>query len=170
MSLVIAWVGFWRWLLLCCSRKACGLVLMATPWDMTQGGDSGRAMLAIVEQIEPLMQQVGYLPVPVLQALFAAFQPGHALQKYGRFASLDPESAEARLFVLTEDLFVDGVPLTEAVARECLRDWYGENRPGGEWRVGGRVMDPSEIKVPTYVLCRGWIRLSRQKARGLWPR
>jgi polyhydroxyalkanoate synthase len=136
------------------------LLLMATPWDMTPGGDAARAMLAIAEQVEPWLDRLGYLPVPILQALFASFQPAHVLKKYLRFAELDPASTEARLFVLTEDWLNDGVPLTAPVARECLRDWYGENRPGkGEWKIGDRLVDPRQITCPTYVLVPGLDRI-----------
>jgi polyhydroxyalkanoate synthase len=137
------------------------LVLMATPWDMTQGSPEGpaalaQAMLSLTEQLDPWLSQLGYLPVAILQAMFNSVQPSHALKKFIRFANLDPESLEARLFVLTEDWLNDGVPLTAPVARECLHDWYGENRPGkGVWEIAGKIVDPGEIKVPTYVIVPG---------------
>ena len=45
------------------------------------------------------------------------------------------------------------MPLALPSALECLREWYGEDRPGsGEWRVGGKPIVPQEIAVPSLVI------------------
>ena len=65
---------------------------------------------------------------------------------------MDPDSAAARLFVALEDWLNDGVPLSGATARECLRQWYRDNLPmRGEWRVSGLRVDPPTITVPAFV-------------------
>ena len=53
----------------------------------------------------------------------------------------------------SKDWLNDGVPLALPSALECLREWYGEDRPGsGEWRVGGKPIVPQEIAVPSLVI------------------
>jgi len=36
------------------------------------------------------------------------------------------------------------------VARECLQGWYGNNTTAmGKWRVGGNIIDPRSVNVPS---------------------
>ncbi len=73
-------------------------------------------------------------------------------RKFARFAELDPRSAEALGFVAIEDWLNDGVALGAEVADECLRGWYGENRPArGGWRLAGDAVRPERIAVPCLV-------------------
>jgi poly(3-hydroxyalkanoate) synthetase len=65
---------------------------------------------------------------------------------------MDQDSGAAKLFVALEDWLNDGVPLSAATARDCLRDWYRENLPmRGEWRIAGLAIDPASIRVPAFV-------------------
>ena len=127
--------------------RVAALVLMATPWDFAAMG--GRRILqAMGPGIEALLAGAGRLPVDVLQAMFASLDPTLAGRKFRRFAGLDPGSKRARTFVALEDWLNDGVPLVEAVARECLFGWYGENTPGrGAWCVDGRPVRAEEVRV-----------------------
>jgi polyhydroxyalkanoate synthase len=137
------------------------LLLLATPWDFHRPDDAiGAQFTALAAQMEPYLQALGYLPVDIVQSLFASFQPAQVMSKFTDFAALDPNSIEARHFVLLEDWLNDGVPLTAKVARDCLDGWYGRNLPGRlEWRVGDTTIDPRVLAMPAYVVVPGKDRI-----------
>ncbi len=137
------------------------LSLLATPWDFHKpDANNGPIFRDFAQQVEPCLASTGFLPVDVIQSLFAAFQPLNALQKFTGFTRMHPDSMEARHFVLLEDWLNDGVPLTAPVARECLHDWYGENRTAkNEWHIDGKIIDPKNITVPCYVIVPGRDRI-----------
>lgn len=137
------------------------LTLMAVPWDFHQPDAAiGPAFLDLAAEMSPHLETLGHLPVDVIQSLFVSFQPLQTMQKFTQFAALDPQSSEARLFVLLEDWLNDGVPLVAQVARECLCDWYGENKTGKlQWRIGERVIDPRALAMPAYVVVPGKDRI-----------
>ena len=88
-------------------------------------------------------------PVDPIQTLFWRLDPLLVERKFVRFAGLDPASRAARGFVALEDWLNDGVPLARKVARECARDWYGDNLPArGEWRVDGAPVLPQTSTNP----------------------
>jgi poly(3-hydroxyalkanoate) synthetase len=99
-----------------------------------------------------MLRDAATVPVDVLQSVFALDDPTAVAEKFRRFGKLDQDSDAARLFVALEDWLNDGVPLSGAAARECLRDWYRDNLPmRGEWRVAGLAIDPASIQVPAFV-------------------
>ena len=133
--------------------RIAALALLATPWDF-QAGAPERAAAAngLLPLLEPAMALSATLPIDALQSLFALLDPYGVGEKYRRFASLDQASARAEMFVAIEDWLNDGVPLAAPVARQVLREWYGENRPAlGNWRVAGAVVDPARLAVPAFV-------------------
>jgi polyhydroxyalkanoate synthase len=143
------------------SEKVRTLTLMATPWDFHKPDPAiGPSFLAFTEQMEPSLKANGELPADTIQSLFAVFQPMQVVTKFTAAAALDPASAEARHFVLLEDWLNEGVPLAAPVARETLYGWYGENVTAKlEWKIAGKLIDPREIGVPTYVLAPGKDRI-----------
>jgi polyhydroxyalkanoate synthase len=130
------------------------LVLLATPWDFHADRPSqAQALGAMAPWLEPLMQASGVLPTDMIQALFGALDPFLAMKKFTAFARMDPQSARAEAFVALEDWLNDGVPLAAPVARECLGQWYSENRPGtGRWRLSGFPVRPGAVSVPSLAL------------------
>ncbi len=130
-----------------------GLILLAAPWDFHAGEvDLLHKLTATRALLEPMLADIRTVPVDLLQMLFALDDPAAIAEKFRRFAGLDPEGAPARLFVALEDWLNDGVPLSGAVARECLHDWYAENQPmRGTWRVAGLAVDPARIVLPAFV-------------------
>ncbi len=135
-------------------RDLAGLVCLATPWDFHAERPSQAKLLgASLSLLEPLLRNIGELPVDAIQALFAGLDPLQVIRKFVGFTELDPSSLRARLFVAVEDWLNDGVPLAAPVARECLADWYGANTPAsGEWRVAGEVVQPATLDLPSLVV------------------
>jgi len=135
-------------------RDLAGLVCLATPWDFHAERPSQAKLLgASLSVLEPLLRNVGELPVDAIQALFAGVDPLQVIRKFVGFADIHPDSERARLFVAVEDWLNDGVPLAAAVARECLAGWYGANTPAaGEWRVAGDIVQPAALDLPSLVV------------------
>jgi poly(3-hydroxyalkanoate) synthetase len=129
-----------------------GLALLAAPWDFHAGDVAHlHKLTATCAMLEPLLRDAATVPVDLLQALFALDDPTAVAEKFRQFGRLDQDSAAARLFVALEDWLNDGVPLSGATARECMRCWYRDNLPGrGEWRVAGLAIDPAAIQVPAF--------------------
>ncbi|SCA55616.1 Poly-beta-hydroxybutyrate polymerase [Candidatus Terasakiella magnetica] len=127
------------------------LVLLATPWDFqAENNPYVKAIQAAKPQLEQLIDYLGELPIDVIQSLFSALDPYRILQKFADFSKLDPDSSEAKKFVALEDWVNDSVPLSGPLAKECLFDWYVENRPArGVWELDGHYIDPKEITCPT---------------------
>jgi polyhydroxyalkanoate synthase len=123
------------------------IALLGAPWDF-HGGD--RRMLNHVAAGTPAAYQAisdrGYLPAQWIQSIFAAMNADRAGKKFAGFATMNQDSAAARLFVAVEDWLNDGIDLPAAFARDCITDWYGQNTPGtGGWMVQGRAIDPSAM-------------------------
>ncbi len=138
-----------------------GLALLATPWDFhAAGAAAAREMAGCLPRLEPLLQATGTLPVDPLQVLFAMADPGGIPAKFRAFGALDQGSDAARDFVALEDWLNDGVPLAAPVARETIGGWYGANDPArGAWRIGGRAVQPGQIRMPCFVAVPGRDRI-----------
>ncbi|HYL32944.1 MAG TPA: alpha/beta fold hydrolase [Stellaceae bacterium] len=130
------------------------LALLAVPWAFhAERADHAKLLGAMADPFARMFRELGEVPVDVLQALFASLDPLLAVKKFTRFAELAPESPAALGFVALEDWLNDGVALALPSALECLREWYGEDRPGrGEWRVGGKPIVPAEVALPSLVI------------------
>ncbi|MGE4277998.1 MAG: alpha/beta fold hydrolase [Magnetospirillum sp.] len=128
-----------------------GLALLATPWNFHAGREAhGKLLRALSPSLNALVDNVGAMPVDILQALFASLDPGLTAKKFAAFARLKRRSARARDFVALEDWANDGVELAGPVALECLIGWYGDNDTHqGRWKVDGRLVDPTQLQVPT---------------------
>jgi polyhydroxyalkanoate synthase len=134
-------------------RRVAGLALLAAPWDFHADRAGHAFLLSAGPILARVADQVGELPVDVLQTLFWSLDPWLAVKKFGRFLGMDQQGDSARDFVLLEDWLNDGAPLAGPTARECLIGWYGDNLPGsGKWTVGGRRIVPSRINVPSLVM------------------
>jgi polyhydroxyalkanoate synthase subunit PhaC len=134
-------------------RKVAGLALLAAPWDFSADRTGHAFLLSAGPMLARMADQVGELPVDVLQTLFWSLDPWLAVKKFGRFLGMDQQSDHAREFVLLEDWLNGGAPLAGPVARECLIGWYGDNLPGtDQWVVGGKRIVPSKIAKPALVM------------------
>ena len=130
------------------------LTLLATPWDFYAGQ---RTLLRHVQFWAPsamgLIENKNYLSADQLQSLFASVDPMLAQKKFSRFANMNMESEEARIFVAVEDWLNDGQDLPAGIARECIMDWFLNNGPcSGIWMLEGRLVDPQNIKMPVHIV------------------
>ncbi|UYN98052.1 MAG: alpha/beta fold hydrolase [Enhydrobacter sp.] len=134
-------------------RRVAGLALLAAPWDFSADRTGHAFLLSAGPLLARMADQVGELPVDVLQTLFWSLDPWLSVKKFGRFLAMDPDGESARDFVLLEDWLNGGPPLAGPVARECLVDWYGDNLPGtAKWVVGGKRVVPAKIAKPALVM------------------
>jgi polyhydroxyalkanoate synthase len=131
-----------------------GLVCLATPWDFHAERPAQAKLIGTAATLlDPMLRQVGELPVDAIQALFTGIDPLQVVRKFVAFADMDAASPRAETFVAVEDWLNDGVPLAAPVARECLAGWYGANTPGrGEWRVAGELVQPATVDLPALVV------------------
>jgi polyhydroxyalkanoate synthase len=85
----------------------------------------------------------------ILQAAFWRLDPERTIAKYEAHGRRAPDEPAARSFVRLEDWANDGPPLTRGAARELFVDLFTHDLPGkGGWRVGGKVIDPTELAMP----------------------
>ncbi|MGI8704470.1 MAG: alpha/beta hydrolase [Sphingomicrobium sp.] len=113
---------------------------LAAPWRFSDYPDEARDSLRrLWDSAIGVAQQLGALPMEVLQSAFWSLDPKRTVAKFAHFADLPPESADAHRFVTLEDWANEGEPLPYPAARELIEDLFGRDLPGsGRWRVGGR--------------------------------
>jgi polyhydroxyalkanoate synthase len=141
--------------------KFAGVAFLASPWDFHAGDRVlQNHILAGTPSAMQRMATRPSLPVDWIQSVFAAVNEDRTVHKFANFAAMNQYSREAELFVAVEDWLNDGLDLPAAPARVCITEWYGENRPArGEWMVGGKVVDPVAITVPSLVVAPSRDRL-----------
>lgn len=137
------------------------LVLLAAPWDFRAGqnllSDRVRGWAPL---ILPQLDQRGRLPAEWTQTLFATLDPQGSAKKFARFADMNQESFEAKLFVAVEDWLNEGVDLAPAIARDVLQQWFALNAPvRGEWMVGATKVEISALDMPILVVASDADRL-----------
>jgi polyhydroxyalkanoate synthase len=126
-----------------------GLVTIAAPWRFAGYDDSLEPIAALWDQAHATCEQLGLVPMEVLQAGFWQLDPKRTVAKFERFARLDPDSAEARAFVRLEDWANGGAPLPFAAGRQLFDDFFVADLPGtGRWKIAGRSIDPQALDVP----------------------
>ena len=117
------------------SIGARGIATLASPWHFSAyPRDARQALARIWENSRPAAEQVGVLPMEVLQAAFWSLDPARVVEKYARLADLDPAGDEFRRFVRLEDWANGGEPLPLPAARELLEDLFARDLTGnGQW-------------------------------------
>lgn len=124
------------------------LALLAAPWHFGGYGAARAGLADWWESAGPLSEQLGVLPIDLLQPAFWSLDPAGLAAKYARFASL-PEGPEAAAFVTLEDWSNTGQPLSLAAARGLAEDLFAADLPGrGAWQVGGQTVDPTRLSIP----------------------
>lgn len=131
------------------AMRTAGLVTIAAPWRFEAYGDALDPISALWDQAHATCEQLGLVPMEVLQSGFWQIDPKRTVAKFERFARLDADGPEARAFVALEDWANGGAPLTFAAGRQMFDDFFVADVPGsGRWDVAGRAVDPAALDVP----------------------
>ncbi len=135
-------------------RPVRGLVTIAAPWRFRRYGDFARAAIAAQwEAARPACDQLGLVPMEVLQSGFWQLDPARTIAKFERFAKLAPGSDPARAFLALEDWANAGAPLTYSAGAEMFERFFRGDRPGGgRWWVKGTRILPSRLACPALEL------------------
>ncbi len=131
-------------------RPVRAVATIAAPWRFGGFPDRARADLAALwDSARPIAERLGVMPMEVLQSAFWRLDPARTIDKFVRFAGLDPAGEQARAFVVLEDWANDGAPLTFAAGREIMEDFFAADLPGrGVWQVDGARIDPAKLDCP----------------------
>ncbi|WP_430635946.1 alpha/beta hydrolase [Sphingomonas hankookensis] len=122
--------------------EVAGIALIATPWHFAGFGADGRAAIADTwHAAQSTAEHLGLVPMELLQSMFWQIDPARTVDKFVRFADLDPASSAAQAFIALEDWANGGAPIPYAAGREIFDDLFDADLPGsGRWRVGDRIM------------------------------
>jgi len=132
-----------------CSGDIAGLALLAAPWDFSGQEMTAKGSSEQYQMLAATAGGAGSMSVDFLQMLFSQLDPLSVPRKFSQFATSDPTSAKATLFVAIEDWLNDGKPLGAEVAAACFLDWYGSNAPArGMWRINGDAVRPERLDLP----------------------
>jgi polyhydroxyalkanoate synthase subunit PhaC len=137
------------------------IATIAAPWHFAAYPDPSRRALADMwSHSQAAAQQLGALPMEVLQAAFWSLDPDRTVSKFAEFGRLDSAGDDARRFVELEEWANEGEPLPYPAAKELIEDLFGHDLPGsGEWRIGGKaVLD--EIAAPALHLTAAHDRIA----------
>lgn len=123
------------------------LALMATPWHFRGYGAAARAEFADWWATAlPLAQQLGAVPMEMLQPAFWALDPQALVDKYARFGA---DNGPGEAFVRLEDWANGGAPLSIAAACDLAETLFGADASGtGRWTIGGSRIDPAALRRP----------------------
>jgi polyhydroxyalkanoate synthase len=131
-------------------RKIDRLALIASPWRFSGYPAAARTEFGdLWATAQPLANQLGLFPMELLQTAFWSLDPARLVAKYANYGQLDPDSPEARAFVVLEDWSNSGPPLTLAAGRQLVEGFMRDDEPGtGRWTVADDVIDPRKISCP----------------------
>ena len=118
------------------------VITLAAPWNFSRYPERSRsALLDMWQRAKGAAENLGALPMEVLQAAFWSLDPERTVRKFAQFAQLDPDSAQARRFVELEEWANEGEPLPYPAAKELVERLFGVDLPGsGQWLVAGRLV------------------------------
>ena len=138
------------------------LITIGAPWSFSTGTGIAGEILKLIRQAGPSTMQAnltamceafGLVPDWVIQQLFALVKPFDAARKFQKFRRMDPDSPEARRFVVLEDWLADSISMAGPAARDLLIDWHLLDRlAGGQWSVMGRVVRACDVAAPALVI------------------
>lgn len=130
------------------------IVLLASPWDFHH---KKLELSNRVRSWSPFalnaISEKGYLPEQWVQALFASLDPDATVHKFIKFAEMDHNTDEARLFIDVEDWLNDNVKMSAEIAKHCLQNWFAGNVfIKNQWYVNGRHIDFTAIRNEVLVI------------------
>lgn len=133
-------------------EKVKNLVTLTTPYDM---GSRDLAIYNLIDRIddrgfELITKIYGNCPAWMVNSMFTAMAPmHHALDKYVGLYRNAERDGYAEMFELFERWMQSDVPLAGRIFRELTLEIFKANKLAkGEFEVGGRRVDLSQIKMP----------------------
>lgn len=135
-------------------RAIGGVATIASPWDFSRYDKEFRDQLANVwAQAKPGCEGMGLVPMEVFQTGFWSLDPERTIRKYAAFGEMEEGTAAWRGFVALEDWANEGAPLTFAAGRDLAERCYAENiTAGGQWSIGGTIVQDRLLDVPTLAI------------------
>ena len=126
------------------------LTLIATPWHFSRYPASARTSIEkLWRSARITSEQLGVLPIEVLQLLFWQLDPAGTIEKYARFNKIKLDTADADLFLAIERWANSGVPLPHSAAQELFENLFEADLSGANaWRVGGQIISPDSLTCP----------------------
>lgn len=142
------------------------LSLLATPWHFDGYPTGARdALASLWGGAKQEAEQMGLLPIEVLQAAFWSIDTDRTVAKFAALASDHLDAGGLARFVALEDWANDGGPLTAAAGRDLFEGLVGEDWTGqGRWNVGGLAVDPLRLKCPTFQITAAEDRIAPAEA------
>ncbi|MFN3818517.1 alpha/beta fold hydrolase [Blastomonas sp.] len=133
-----------------CHIDVRSLTLIATPWKFSGYDAKRRAELGRMwAHHRPTCEQMGLVPMEVMQHGFWTLSPDKLVEKYLKFGAMEPDSAEAQRFVAIEDWANGGEPLPFALGAQLFERLYGDNITGtANWTVGGVSISAQNVSGP----------------------
>ena len=128
------------------------LAMIAAPWRFGGFSDAARSAVArLWADAKPACEQLGYVPMEVLQSGFWELDPARTIRKYADFADMAPDSAQAQSFIALEDWANEGAPLTLGAGTELFEALYAADDSGrGYWDIGDvTAISPDRLSCPT---------------------
>lgn len=127
-----------------------GLALIATPWRFSGFPPESRLRLTeLWEQARAPAEQVGLMPMEVMQSAFWRLDAARTLAKFEAIGRRAEDRKAVASFTKVEDWANAGPPMTFAAARDVMQNFFLADLPGtGRWRVGGQIIDPSSLSCP----------------------
>jgi polyhydroxyalkanoate synthase len=128
------------------------LALIAAPWHFEGFPPAARHhALESWRAVKPIGQQLGALPVSLLNPLFWSLDEAAVMGKFEALARQPADDPELGWFAAVEDWANSGAPLTLPAARDLFIHGFGTDRIGrGLWRVGGVRIDPGALEAPIF--------------------
>ena len=127
--------------------RVAALATIAAPWRFAGYGAAAAEILALWETAAPGCEQLGLVPMEVLQTGFWRLDPARTVSKFEAFATMAEDKAAQ--FVALEDWANAGEPLTYAAGKELFERFVRDDLPGtGAWRVGGAPVGPAQVDCP----------------------
>jgi len=133
-----------------CHAQVLSLTLIATPWHFGGYQTARRKELADMWAMHrPVCQQIGMVPMEVMQHGFWTLSPAKLIEKYLKFGAMPADSAGARRFVAIEDWANGGEPLPFALGEQLFEKLYGDDMTGtAKWTVGAVQVGAQNVRGP----------------------
>jgi polyhydroxyalkanoate synthase len=128
-------------------RPVRSLALLATPWRFAGYPDESRAaLMRLWQENGDAVEQIGLMPIELLQTAFWSLDPQRTVAKYAALAGRAADDPHVAAFAALEDWANEGAPLTAAAGRDLLERFVGRDDPGlGAWRCGDVPIDPAQL-------------------------